>query len=42
MFLSNKKYEIIEHKEIQKLVASINLLFITDIEKHVKPKERKE
>ena len=40
--LSNKKYEIIENKEMQKLVAWINLFFITDIEKHVRPKERKE
>ena len=40
--LSNKKYEIIEHKEIQKLVFWINLFFITDIDKHVRPKDRKE
>ena len=40
--LSNKKYEIIEHKEMQKLVVWINLLFITDIDKHVRPKDRKE
>ncbi len=42
MVLPNKKYEIIEHKEIQKLVAWINLFFITDIERHVRPKDRKE
>ena len=42
ILLSNKKYEIIEHKEIQKLVAWINLFFITDIDKHVRPKDRKE
>ena len=40
--LSNKKYEIIEHKEMQKLVIWINLFFTTDIDKHVKPKDRKE
>ena len=40
--LSNKKYEIIEHKEIKKLVLRINLFFITDIDKHVRPKDRKE
>jgi len=40
--LSNKKYEIIEHKEIQILVFWINLFFITDIDKHVRPKDRKE
>ena len=42
MFLSNKKYEIIENKEMQKLVFWINLFFITDIDKHVRPKDRKE
>ena len=40
--LSNKNYEIIEHKEMQKLVFWINLFFITDIDKHVRPKDRKE
>ena len=40
--LSNKKYEIIEHKEMQILVVWINLFFITDIDKHVSPKDRKE
>ena len=40
--LSNKKYEIIEHKEMKKLVDLINLFFITDIDKHVRPKDRKE
>ena len=40
--LSNKKYEIIEHKEIQKLVVRKNLFFMTDIDKNVKPKDRKE
>jgi len=40
--LLNKKYEIIEHKEKQKLVFWINLFFITDIDKHVRPKDRKE
>ena len=40
--LSNKIYEIIEHKEMQKLVVWINLFFITDIDKNVKPKDRKE
>ena len=40
--LSNKKYEIIEHKEMKKLVVWINLFFTTDIDKHVRPKDRKE
>ena len=40
--LSNKKYEIIEHKEMQKLVFWINLFFITDTDKDVRPKDRKE
>jgi len=39
--LSNKKYEIIEEKEIQRLVAWMNLFFITDIDKNVRPKDRK-
>ena len=42
MVLLNKKYEIIEHKAMQKLVVWINLFFITDIDKHVRPKDRKE
>jgi len=42
MVLSNKIYEIIEHKEMQKLVFCINLFFITDIDKHVRPKDSKE
>ena len=37
-----KKYEIIAHKETQKLVAWIDLFLITDIDKNVSPKERKE
>ena len=40
--LPNKKYEIIEHKEMQILVIRINLFFTTDIDKHVRPKDRKE
>ena len=40
--LSNKKYEIIEHKEMQKLVLKKKLFFITDTDKHVRPKDRKE
>ena len=40
--LLNKKYEIIEHREMQKLVFWINLFFITDIDKQVRPKDRKE
>ena len=40
--LSNKKYEIIEHKEMKILVIWINLFFTTDIEKQVRPKDRKE
>ena len=39
--LSNKKYEITEQKEMQRLVVWINLFFITDIDKNVKPKDRK-
>ena len=42
MVLSNKKYEIIENKEMQILVFWINLFFVTDIDKHVRPKDRKE
>jgi len=40
--LSNNEYEIIEHKEMQKLVIWINLFFTTDVDKHVSPKDRKE
>ncbi len=40
--LPNKKYEIIEHKEMQILVIRIDLFFTTDIDKHVRPKDRKE
>ena len=40
--LSNNKYEIIELKEIQILDICINLFFITDIDKQVRPKDRKE
>jgi len=40
--LSNKRYEIIEHKEMQKFVFWINLFLITDIDKHVSPKDKKE
>ena len=40
--LSKEKYEIIEHKEIQILAFWINLFLITDIDKHVRPKDRKE
>ena len=40
--LSNKKYEIIEHKEMEILVIWINLFFTTDIDKHVRPRDRKE
>ncbi len=40
--LSNIKYEIIEQKEMQRLVVWIILFFITDIDKHVSPKVRKE
>ena len=42
MVLSNKKYENIEHKAMQKLVVWINLFFTTDVDKHVRPKDRKE
>ena len=40
--LLNKKYEIIEKKEMQILLIWINLFFTTDIDKHVSPKDRKE
>ena len=40
--LLNKKYDIIEQKEMQILVIWINLFFTTDIDKHVRPKDRKE
>ena len=40
--LPNKRYVIIEHKEMQKLIFWINFFFITDIDKHVRPKDRKE
>ena len=40
--LSNKKYEIIEKKEMQMIVFCKNLFFITDIDKHVSPRDRKE
>ena len=40
--LSNKKYEIMEQKEMKILVIWINLFFTTDIDKHVRPKDRKE
>ena len=42
MFLLNKKYEVIEQKEMNRLVVCMNLLFITDIDKNVRPKDRKE
>ena len=42
IFLSNKKYEIIEQKEMQMFVAIKNLFFTTDMDKHVRPKDRKE
>ena len=40
--LSNKKYEIIEQKDIQMLVIRKNLFFTTDIDKNVRPKDRNE
>ena len=40
--LSNKKYEIIEQKEIRRLVVRRNLLFTTDIDKDVNPMDSKE
>ena len=40
--LLNKKYEIIEQKEMQRLLIWINLFFTTDIDKHVRPKDRDE
>ena len=42
IFLSNKEYEIIEQKEIKMLIIIKNLLFITDIDKNVRPKHRNE
>ena len=40
--LSNKKYETIEKNEMQMLIVRINLFFITDIDKHVRPRDKKE
>ena len=40
--LSNKKYESTEQKEMQRLVIWINLFFMIDIDKHVRPKDKKE
>ena len=40
--LSNKKYEMIEQKEIKMLLIRKNLFFTTDIDKHVRPRDRKE
>ena len=42
MVLLNKKYEIIEKIEIKRFVLRINLFFTTDVDKNVKPKDRKE
>ena len=41
-FLSNKKYEIIAKNERIRFVPRLNLFFITEIDKHVRPKDRKE
>ena len=40
--LLNKKYEIIEQKEMQILLIWKNLFFTTDIDKHVRPKDKNE
>ena len=40
--LLNKKYEIIEQKEMQILLIWKNLFFTTDIDKNVRPKDRNE
>ena len=40
--LSNKKYEIIEQKGMKRLIFLINWFFTTDIDKHVRPKDRNE
>ena len=40
--LSKMRYENIEHKATQKLVLWINLFFKTDIDKNVRPKDKKE
>ena len=41
-FLSSNKYENIEQKERKRLLPIVNFFLITDIDKLVKPKERKE
>ena len=41
ILLSNKKYEVIEQKEMPILVVWINLFFITDIDNNVRPKDKK-
>ena len=40
--LLNKKYEIIEQKEMQIPLIWKNLFLTTDIDKHVSPKDRNE
>ena len=40
--LPNTKYEIIEQKRMQMFVLRRKLFFITDIDKHVRPKDKKE
>ena len=40
--LLNKKYDAIAQKAMQRLVVLINLFLITDVDKKVKPKDRKE
>ena len=40
--LSNKKYEIIEQKVIQRLNIRKNLFFTTEIDKNVRPNDKKE
>jgi len=40
--LSNKKYEIIEQKLIQRLNIRKNLFFTTEIDKNVRPNDKKE
>ena len=40
--LTNNKYEIIEHKEMEIFVIWIDLFFTTDIDRHVRPSDRKE
>ncbi len=40
--LLNKKYEITEQKQMQMLVVRKNLFFTTDMDKNVRPRDKRE